>query len=512
MCHRHAKHDFASFGGCGSDLSAGDSIIFMAVDYDLVIIGSSYEGIYAAKTAARLQARVALVTQGDTYLPNDVLVNHSIGEIGQLNHQLRNNPFATASEIKLPYVSCSEASDWAKGVDLAVQTSNSLSSLAALGVDVIVGKGEFCRLPQLAFNIANRRLRSRNFLLATGANFVPHLNSNESNYLTLRKLWHQDLSDLRQQIIIIGSDPTALELAQTLARFEKQVTLVVRQPRILPQEDPDVAMLVQAELEAEEIKIYTNSPVSQLKAIEDQKWLQAGDRALSTDEIIIADYRQPNITGLNLAGVDVKYDEERVYVNQRLQTSNPNIYACGDLIGGYCLPNIAQYEVNIILKNTLFLPWYKTNYYCLPWAVLTQPNLARVGLTQRQAKQQFGENIYVIKQYLNNLTQAQILDRTTGVCKLIVRENGEILGCSLVSDRAAELITIIALMIQHKINLDPNPMRGLTSLSIPTIYPAMVEILQQCCHNFYQQKLQRNSKLLNRLKTWFSLQRSWYRK
>ena len=467
----------------------------MTVDYDLVIIGSSWAGIYAAEKAAQLQARVALVTQGDDlFLANDTLVNHSISEAGQLNYQLTNNPLATASAVKFPCVSLPEAVDWARGINSVMQIKNSLSRLAALGV-------------------AKRKLRSRNFLLATGTNFVPTLieDSISPGYLSLRELWQQDLSDLGQNIIVVGDDPTALELAQTLARFDKKVTLVAKSPRILPQEDLDVALLIQAQLEAEGIKIYSNSKVSQLKTIDAQKWLQAGDRALVADEIIIADYRQPNIAGLNLAGIDVKYDQTRVYVNHKLQTTNPNIFACGDLIGGYNLPHITSYEINLILKNTLFFSWYKTNYYSLPWAILTQPNLARVGLTEKQAKQQYGAEIYVIKEYLSDVVQAQILDRTTGFCKLLVRENGEILGCSLLCDRAAELITTMALMIQHKIRLDQNPMRGLTSLSIPTIYPSMAEILQRSSNNFYQQKLQRNPKLLNRLRSWFSLRKNWHR-
>ena len=486
----------------------------MVVDYDLVIIGSSWAGVYAAKKAVGLQARIALITQcDDLFFPNDTLINHSISEIGGLNYQLANNPLATVSE-RLSQVSLSQASDWAKEINSVMQTgSNSLSSLAALGVDVITGKGEFCRLPQLAFQVAKRKLRSRNFLLATGANFAPQfLDNNAANdYFTLRQLGDRDLSDLGQNIIVVGSDPMALELAQTLTRFNKKVTLVVKQQRILPQEDLEIALLIQAQLEADGVKVYTNSVVSQIKAIDEQKWLQAGDRALAADEIIIAGDRQPNIAGLNLAGVDVKYDSQRIYVNQKLQTTNSNIYACGELIGGYCLPNITQSEVDLILKNTLFLPWYKINYYYLPWAVLTQPNLARVGLTQRQAKQQYGDDIYVIKQYFSNLAQGQILDRTTGVCQLLIKENGEILGCSLVGDRAGELITVIALMIRHKIRLDGNPMRGLTSFSIPTVYPSMVEILQRSVDDFYQQKLQRNSKLLDRLITWFSLRKNWHR-
>jgi pyruvate/2-oxoglutarate dehydrogenase complex dihydrolipoamide dehydrogenase (E3) component len=481
----------------------------MAVDYDLVIVGSSGEGIYAAKQAVQLQARVALVTQGDElFLPNDSLINQSFNQIGQLNYQLTNSPFPAA--IQSPEISLTQATHWARGINSTMQSHNSLANLAALGVDVIADRGEFCLVPQLAFQVGKRKLRSRNFLLATGANFGSNLKE-DTNYLTPRELWQRDLAALGKRIIIVGGDPSALELAQTLARFRIQVTLVIEQPRILPQEDLDLALLIQAQLEASGIEIYPNSQISQIKTINGHKWLQAGDYALTADEIIIANRRQPNVAGLNLAKVGVKCDRQRVYVNQKLQTTNPNIYACGDLIGGYSLPNIANYEASIVLKNTLFFSWYKTNYYSLPWAVFTQPNLARVGLTEWQANQKYGDDIYVVKEDFHNVAQAQISDRQTGMCKLLVRENGEIIGCSIIGDRATELIEIVALMIEHKIKLKRNPMAGLTSISIPTIYPSMAEILANVANIFYWQKLQRNPKLLNRLRSWFSIRKDWHK-
>ena len=222
----------------------------MGVDYDLVIIGSSWSGIYAAKSAVMLQARVALVTQCEMFLPNDALINLSVGEVGRLNYCLAEDPFAIGSSMDLPSFSFNQAKDWAKEVNGMSQANNSLASLAALGVDVIVGLGEFCRLPQLAFNVGKRKLRSRNFLLATGAIFQPNLNIKPQDYLTPRQLSDR-VSDLKQQVIVIGGDPSSLELAQSLARFDKQVTLVVQQSRILPQEDLDLAILIQAQLEAE---------------------------------------------------------------------------------------------------------------------------------------------------------------------------------------------------------------------------------------------------------------------
>lgn len=486
----------------------------MTLDYDLVIIGSGSVGIYAAKSAVQLQARVALVTQSDElFLPDALLRHYSIAQVAQLNYRLANDPFATTSQVKFPYVSLFEAGDWGSEVDDLMQTKNSLSSLAALGVDVITGKGEFCSLPKLAFQIKNRNLRSRNFLLATGTNSQPRWSDNhlQPSYLTIKELYQRDLSDLGQNIIVVGSDPTALELAQTLARFAKQVTLVVEKSRILPHEDLDLVALMQAQLEAEGIKIYTNVVVSQIKTIEQQRWLQVGNRALVADEVILSGYRQPNIAGLNLAAVNVKYNQQRIYVNRKLQTTNPQIYACGDLIGGYNLPNITSYEINLILKNTLFFTCYKTNYLTLPWAILTQPNFARVGLNEQQAKQKYGLDIYIIREYVSDIATAQISEQTSGVCKLLVRNNGEILGCSLFCDRATELITIIALMMKHKIPLDQNPMRGLTSLTIPTIYPSMAEILQRASNSFYYSKLQRHPRLLNRLRSWFSLRKQWHR-
>lgn len=484
----------------------------MAVDYDLVIIGSSHAGLYAAKNAAILQARVALVIQCDgLFLPNDTLFIHSMGEIADLNTRWTAHP--GTRELNRGRISLPDGIDWANSTVAAMQEgNNSLASLAALGVDVIVGQGEFCRLPKLTFNVARRKLRSRNYLLATGTNFVPQFLSDAAvSYLTPTELSQRDLTDLGSQIVIIGHDPLALELAQTLARFDKEVTLIIEQTRILPQEDLDLALLLQAQLEAEGIIVYSNVPVSQVKVLDRQKWLQVGDRAITADEIIIADYRQPNITGLNLAGVNVKYDEQKILVNRKLQTTNPQIYACGDLIGGYSLPNIAQHEVNLILKNTLFLPWYKVNYYALPWAVLTRPNLARVGFTERQAKEKYGDDVRAIAYHLKDTAWGQIADRPTGMCKLLVRSNGEIVGCSIIGDRAAELITAIALMMKHQIGLDRNPMRGLTSLSIPSVYPTMAEILERASQDFYQQKLQNNSKLLSRLRNWFSLYKDWHR-
>ncbi len=484
----------------------------MAVDYDLVVIGSTQEGIYAAKTAATLQARVALVTQNDTeYSDRGIIINHSVGEIARWNFIRANHPFDIKSDIFNP-ITLTTAQDWAIEVESTIKTHNSLSHVAALGVDVILGKGEFCRLPKLAFNIGKRKLRSRYFLLATGAKFtVESTNNFETNvFFTLDDIWRlKNLNDLPDRLVIIGSYPQSLELAQTLSRFGKNITLIVESKCLLPLEDLETSQLIQAYLEAEGITILTNCTISQIKEINNQKWLQVGDHAIETDEIILANYRQPNITDLNLAGINVKYNAKQIIVNSKLQTTNPQIYACGDLIGGYSLPNIALHEANIVLKNTLFLSKFKINYFYIPWGILTQPNLARVGLTETKARQQYNGEIYIVKQYFKNIARSQITGKITGLCKLILNSDGTILGCTIIGDRATELINTIAVMIKHKIKLTDNLMQGMTETEFPYIYPSFAEILQKTAIDFHCQKLQRNSRWQNWLETWFNLRRDW---
>ena len=482
----------------------------MAVDYDLVIVGSSQVGIYAASIAAKLKARVALVTQTDRkYLPNDILINCSLEQINNFDRAISRDILDFLQKNFNSILKEATAS-WIDRLNNSVNSLNSLANLAALGVDTISGQGEFYRLPELGFQVKQRKLRSRRFLLATGSNFNLDFLDNQTwqSCLTLRDLNRKNLVDLPQELIIIGSDPISLALAQILAKLGKNITLAIKDPDILPHEDKEISNLVRTELEVVGVKVFTNSTVSQIKIIDGQKWLQAGDLAMTADEIIIADYREPNIKNLNLKGVGVKYDNRRVFVDRKLTTTNPKIYACGDMIGGYTLGNIARYEANIVLKNTLFFPWYKTNYHTIPWAVSTQPNLARVGLTEIEAKRQSSGKLYVIRQYFNQTAQGQINDSNPGLFKLLISDRGTILGCSIVGDCATELITIPAYMMQHKIKLDSNPMRGLTSIAIPTIYPSLAAIFELAIANYYQQKIQDNPQLINRLQTWFSLRKN----
>ncbi len=245
----------------------------------------------------------------------------------------------------------------------------------------------------------------------------------------------------------------------------------------------------------------TNSPITRIEELNGKKWIQAGNRAIETEAIIFTDNRKPNIAGLNLAGVNVKDDCAKISVNDKLQTTNPQIYACGDLLGGYSLANVDRYEVNIALKNALFLPCFKTNYRELYWSVDIRPNLARVGITERQARRFYGDNFVSIKKHYRNSFSLPKLGVNTEFCQLLIHNNGTILGCALVGENATKAIESIALVMKYKIKLDRNSVKGLLNNDFP-------DSIQRLIREVNTNKL-RKEPLVSRLESWFELGRNW---
>ena len=523
----------------------------MTVEYDLIVIGGSTAGIYAAIAAAHLNARVALVEHEQlqtNWLGYGALYTQALIQVGRVQEQVRDaSQFGIDSSYtdstpqqQVPSVHFTEVMQWAQAVVATCSEQNVSTVLASLGVDVISGTGEFCRRPHLGFVVNNRRWRARAYLIATGSRpTIPDIDGLQTvGYFTPEDIWQprregaggvggvisslpslssssptwDSLSPFQLQgsWVVIGGGSIGTTLAQTLARLNCDVTLVVSTPHILSKEDPEASRLVQAQLEAEGVRILTDSLVTQVRQIEDKKWLQAGNRAIEADQILLATGQQPNLESLNLEGVGVKFHTQGLKLNEKLQTTNPRIYACGDVIGGYQFAHIAEYEASVALKNALFLPIFKVDYRPIPWAIFCEPQLARVGLTEAQARQRYGKDVFVVRQYFKNLDKAQLLRETTGFCKIVGRQNGEILGASIVGPNASEMIGAIALYIKHKIKLDASPF-GLASLhaDFPQVSPTLSEIIYKTALEWQRQRQSRNKTLQNFLEGFFNLRRHW---
>lgn len=483
----------------------------MTADYDLIVIGGSAAGIHAAVAAAYLNARVALIEPQQcptNWLGDGAIYAHALRQVGCVLKQVRSAPqFGIHTPPEIQSQDFTEAMQWAQAVVTTCSEQQSPEILGALGIDAIAGTAEFYRLPRLGVAVNNRRLRSRAYLIATGSRpSIPEIAGLETmGYLTPTALWQSDLPQkLSGRWIVVGGGAIGTQLAQTLARLDGEVTLVISSDRILPTEEPEATSLLQAQLEAEGVCVLTQSPVTQVKWLEGTKWIQAGDQALEADEILLATGQQPNLDSLNLEGVGVEFNAEGLVLNEKLQTTNPRIYGCGDVAGGYQFPHLAQYEADIALKNALFFPWFKVDYQGIPWAIFTDPPLARVGLTEAQARRRYGKDVLVVRQYYKVLDQAQLLGETTGFCKLVVRQNGEILGASIVGAQASESIGEIALAIRQKIKMG-------AIADLPHACATLTEIVGKTAIEWRRQRWRGNETLQNFLEGFFNLRRHWSR-
>ena len=392
-----------------------------------------------------------------------------------------------------------------KSVVSNIADQHSLPVLAALGVDVIVGNGQFCSQPHLAFAVNGRHLKAHAYLIATDTRAaIPDIAGLQTTgYLTTADILQGIQSGLTgppKNWVILGGDPDGCQLAQTLMRFGFKVTVIVKRSHILVKEDPDIAGLVQATLEAEGVRILTQTSVTQVQRIQNKKWVQAGDEAIETDEILLAAGQVSNIQSLNLEAVGVKSHPRGLQLNEKLQTTNPRIYACGDVNGGYQFVNIASYEAKIALKNALFFPIFKVNYRCIPWAIFSNPVLARVGLTETQARRQYPQDVLVLQQYVKTVAAAQLRNETTGVCKLVVLRNGEILGAAVLGPEAEELIQVIALAISQRLKVS-------AIAQLVPVFPSLADILYQTVAAWSQQRP--GTKTASLLESFFNFRRSW---
>ena len=479
------------------------------IDYDIVILGDTIAAYQAALNATGLNAKVALVVS-DNFSHNYYFhYQYVLNEISKINQQSRNLVSLGIEETNINLNTISL--NWKKSLFYAIFVSknltqiNSLANLAAQGVDIIVGNGQFQSSP-LSLIVNERRLYSRTYLLANGSRpLIPNIPGLDTiEYLTLTNIWdYLEKTTLPKNWVILGGIPQSIEIAQILAQFGCNITLIVKKSSIIPHLDPEINQLLIAQLEVNGVRVLTQTKVTQVRHIDNQKWVQAGNQAMETDEIFIATGQQPNLEYLNLSAVGIKYHQHRLVVNEKLQTTNHRIYACGDVIGGYNIQNLSSYEANIAIKNALFFPRVKVNYHCVPWGIYTYPRVAQIGLTEIQAKSQYPQNqVLVFKQYFKTATSAQIQGQITGICKLIVFKNGKILGCSILGIAAAELINIISLAINQNIKI-----QHLAKLS--PIYPSLSEILIETAREWHRERINKNHAFQELLASFFNFRRDW---
>ncbi len=430
----------------------------MRGEYDLVIIGGSSTARYAAGIAVQQGNRVALVEP-----PSIKIQPFSWGEIYQA-YQNRNITPAfdriLTPDRGEPGNNAAAFLHYSQMATKFLPPEFDLAGLSQSGVDVIVGRGEFQKLPQLTFVVEKRFLRSHRYLLAPELiSVLPEIPGlEESGYTIPAELGDKlakelasnlevNLEPLAQSWIVMGNPYRAAEMSQILRHLGKNVTLVSPKVRLFPYEDRDANALLQGEIEAAGIRLLTHSPVTLIRYLEGRSWVQAGDRAIEAENILLCPRQIPQMAGLNLSTAGVQINRHGIVVNKYLQTTNPQIYACSDQ------QSYGAYEVAIALKNALIWRIFPVNYHHQPQITHTQPPLARIGMTELEAEQGYGKRVMTFREYIKDQPLAQMGGETTGFCQLIVHRNGQILGGTIVGRQAPALISIVALAMESGLNV-----------------------------------------------------------
>ncbi len=472
----------------------------MAVAYDVVVIGGGSGGLVVASAAAQLKAKVALVEKtrlgGDCLwygcVPSKALI-HASRIAYEVKHSDHFGIYTNPPQIKF-----NEAMAHVQRAIAAIQPHDSPERFTSLGVEVIFGSGQF--LNANTFEVNGRQLKSRAFVISTGSRpaIPPIPGLSEAGYLTNEQIF--SLSDCPPSLAVIGAGPIGCELGQALHRLGASVTLVSSRTHILPKEEPEAAKVIEQQFISEGIRILANTRVEKVEVGAGKKVLSTGKETIEVDEILVSAGRTPNIESLNLPAAEIAYKSTGIQVNGKLQTSNPHIYACGDVTGGYQFTHVAGYEASVVIQNALFFPLKKADYRVIPWTTFTDPELARVGLTEAEAREQYGNDIAILQQNFAGVDRAQAEAATLGFAKIITRSNGEILGAHLVGASAGELIPEIVLAMSQKLKV--------SALSGIHVYPTLAEVNSKAALLLTKQNYASNPRLQNFLKKFFNFRRS----
>ncbi|NEO88306.1 MAG: mercuric reductase [Spirulina sp. SIO3F2] len=477
----------------------------MAVEYDLVIIGGGSGGLVVASAAAQMKAKVALVEKnklGGDCLWHGCVPSKSLIHAGRVAYEAQNGSrFGVYTQP--PEIKFSEAIGHVQNVIKAIEPHDSPERFRGLGVEVIFGSGQFT--DRETFEVNGRKLTARAFVVSTGSRArIPKVEGlQEAGFLTNEEVF--SLTERPESLALIGAGPIGCELGQAFHRLGCPVTILSSRDRIMPKEDPEAALVVEEQFKSEGITILNNTRPDRVEVIDGKKHLWAkGKEVAIVDEILVSAGRIPNVESLNLEAAGVTYSPKGIQVDQALRTTNPRIFACGDVIGGYQFTHVAGYEAVYVLTNALFAPIKrffpsKVDYRVIPWATFTDPEVARVGLTEKEAHDRYGEDVYVLKQPFAGVDRAQAEGATEGFLKLITRGNGEILGAHMVGPVAGELIHEIVLAMVNKL-----PASKLTSIHI---YPTLSEINSKAGLLLSKTKYAKNTRLQNFLQGFFSFLR-----
>jgi pyruvate/2-oxoglutarate dehydrogenase complex dihydrolipoamide dehydrogenase (E3) component/uncharacterized membrane protein YdjX (TVP38/TMEM64 family) len=441
-----------------------------AFDRNLVVIGAGAGGLVSAYIAAAVKAKVTLVEghkMGGDCLNFGCVPSKALIRSAKMARQLRK-----AHELGVAdaagRVDFAAVMKRVHGVIADIEPHDSVERYTGLGVEVLQGHARITSPWTVDVTLADGRtqtLTTKNIVIAAGASpFVPPIPGlKEAGYLTSDTVW--GLTELPKRLVVLGGGPIGSELAQSFARLGSAVTQVEMAPRIMVREDPEVSELVAASLRADGVNVLTGHQAERVEIVpraqgpEKRLIAKAGgaEVVIPFDELLCAVGRSPRVTGYGLEELGIPLTPRKtIETNAYLQTLYPNIYAVGDVAGPFQFTHTAAHQAWYAAVNALFGRFrrFKADYSVIPWATFTDPEVARVGLSESEAQEQ-GVAYEVTKYGIDDLDRA-IADGTAhGFVKVLtVPGKDRILGVTIVGEHAGDLLAEYVLAMKHGLGLN----------------------------------------------------------
>jgi dihydrolipoamide dehydrogenase len=453
-------------------------------DYNLIVIGGGAAGLVSAYIAAAVKAKVVLIEKhkmGGDCLNTGCVPSKALIRSARFFADLNKAESLGFKSAEVPF-DFAEVMERVQRVVQQVEPHDSVERYTELGVECISGEAVIRSPWEVEVN--GSVLTSRNIIIATGArpSIPPLPGIEQSGYLSSDTVWNLRVQPKR--MVVLGGGPIGCELAQSFQRLGTAVTLIQRGPRIMPREDEEVSALVAERMQQEGMTILTAHSAIRFEQHDGERQVvcehQGEERAIAYNELLIALGRRPNVTGFGLEELGVTLAQSgNIAADPFLRTNFPNIYVCGDVTGPYQFTHTAAHQAWYAAVNALFSPIkkFRVDYSVIPWATYTDPEVARVGLNELEAREQ--KIPYEVTTYeIDDLDRAITEGEAHGMVKVLtVPGKDKILGATIVANHAGELITEFVTAMKYKLGLNK-------ILATIHIYPTMSEANKYAAGNW----------------------------
>ena len=463
--------------------------------YNVVVVGAGTAGLVTAAGTAGLGGRVALVERnlmGGDCLNFGCVPSKALISSARLVQRIRESEKWGLDQSEPQFV-FEKVFERMRARRAKIAPHDSQERFESLGVDVFHGEARFVLPHEVEVN--GQRLRARNFVIATGSRaVVPKIKGIDSVPYFTNETIFDELKRKPENMIVLGGGPIGCELAQTFRRLGVDVTIFQRGDQLLPREDRDVAEFVERRLINEGVRVVKNADARSVATSDtgkvalqllDRQSGQLAEPTFFADALLVAAGRTPNLRSLDLKSVGIDTTERGVHVNDYLQTSQRHIYAVGDVVGPFLFTHMADAQGRVAVRNIL-VPFQflrqKMDYSVVPWCTYTDPEVAHVGLGEKEAQRQnIDYDLFIVP--LEDVDRAVVESEDGGFAKILTgKDSDKILGATIIAPHAGDLLHEFVLAMKARIGLG-------TIASTIHAYPTFAELARKAGDKYNKTRL-----------------------